>query len=356
MPKYIFYKLVWQIDPVQSILHYIEKGTSNIIKKPIKIGDNINIKFGSTHYCIGTELDKGIRVSCIKNHQLAEIRKVMNLFKSKYMTEYNYKTLDELESDQKFAKLFQDEKLKRKKEIEEKITSENKINPPHLQCYYCSQKDFFRCRIICMGNECNPSSPRAKKLCEPSNTGVYLTSIAGKLKVGVSLNTKRRWLEQGSDFATKIVELPGLEARRLEQEIGQNFDLKLQIRNTDKINEIKGNDDGGKEIEELVHRTEKNVDYILNIVDGEKFENPLIEDLRKHYGQLEFDTPLQEIDPKINKEFGGKIVSIKGSLIVVKNGIYYYALDTKKIISLVFEFMEREAKIKSQTSLSEWFN
>ena len=54
-------------------------------------------------------------------------------------------------------------------------------------------------------------------------------------------------------------------------------------------------------------------------------------------------------------EFGGIIVAVKGPLIIVQQGIYYFALDTKQLVGRTIEFLEREANMPGQTSLDEWF-
>jgi len=225
------------------------------------------------------------------------------------------------------------------------------------QCFLCSKNSFFQCRMRCQGIFCNPSSDKAKEICTPPNTYVYLTHVGGSLKVGVSTNLQRRWLEQGSDYSVAIAKGSGLEARRLEKLLSDELSLKMQVRGNTKLrNYIPPKfDDINNEF--LYKITEMN-----SIISEFQSNNPSISqlggklvDLTINYGELETNRPFEIIDVKPDNEFGGIIVSIKGSIVVTQKGRYYYAMDFNKLSGLTIEFLEREAVIKTQLALDDWF-
>ncbi|MEA2071762.1 MAG: DUF2797 domain-containing protein, partial [Asgard group archaeon] len=103
------------------------------------------------------------------------------------------------------------------------------------QCHECENRDFYNCRIFCRGDFCHPSSPEAKQYCWNKTAYVYLTAIAGKIKVGSSTNPRKRWIGQGSDIGIVIAQDVGLNPRALEQSIATRLKLPLAIRTSEKI-------------------------------------------------------------------------------------------------------------------------
>ncbi|MHA2170890.1 MAG: DUF2797 domain-containing protein, partial [Candidatus Kariarchaeaceae archaeon] len=242
--------------------------------------------------------------------------------------------------------------------INETQYQSNPVFGTNIQCSLCRTTDYFACRKMCLGKVCMPSSLRAKAKCDPPNTSVYLTHVGGEIKVGVSLQLMNRWLEQGSDYATEIVNLPGLEARKLEQEASKTFNLKLQVRNQTKLRNIDPVpfEEGFEELSRKLVAMQPLIDLELINTKGHKPNKNEIHNLTEFYGNLSYDRYIDVIDPHPDVEYGGIIESIKGSLIIVKQGKFYYAIDTKKFHSYIFEFLDRRAKIKKeQAALDEWF-
>lgn len=314
--NYIFVNLAWKTDPITSWLRFLHQGSSNYTDVQISMGDKFNIAFLSRRFCIGTDLAGPGWVSCIERQKIFH---QLNLVAGKY----------------------------------QEIEVENKYN----QCYLCRQQNYFSCRIICTGVKCEPSSERAFEICQPPDTVVYLTHIGGQIKVGVTLDITRRWLEQGSDQVTVIARTPGLEARRIEHQISEELSVKTQIRNTTKIRNLLNTktEEVKQDLQNKVRDSKRIVDKVLSTSPGVAFSDPKIVSLSKYYGDLEFDKRVTEIEPIPGTEFGGDVMAVKGSIIIVKNSMYYYALDTKKFTSTEFQLLDRTAVIEGQASLDEWF-
>lgn len=313
---YIFVKLVWNLNPIYPSLRIISTKNEQFSELPLVIGDEFNIKFGGRKLCIGTEMAEKGWITCVANQ---------NRLNKPYF------------------------KLG--------IQQERGVPNEYIQCLDCRQANYFACRQICIGNECNPSSQQAYDACQGPRTSVYLTHLGGQTKVGVSLSVQRRWLEQGSDYGVELVKMPGLASRKLEQQISKELDLKLQVRNTAKIRNFKplSLKYGGEELEskfnqclEIISKDFAETDKIIN--------DPLeITDLTPNYGKLEIDRPIQLVDFKPSLEFGGTIEAVKGSIIIVRNGLYLYGLDTKILTSRTFRILDHEASIGGQRSLEEWY-
>ena len=165
----------------------------------------------------------------------------------------------------------------------------------------------------------------------------------------------RRFLEQGSDYAVMIVRAPGLEARKIEHLAGSNYDLTLQIRNSFKLKNLKPEpkEMASEKLMKKFKSMEVMIDSNLKNTDGERLK-PEILDLTKYYGRLKFGN-IEEFQAMNDKEFGGEIVSIKGSLVIVKHKDRYFALDSKTMISKTFTWLDRPAKMQLKPVLNNWF-
>lgn len=316
---FIFVGQFWHRDPIYPILRLVPSRGVKHSEYPLTLGEQFNIKISPERYCIGTShFDKGW-ITCIENQN-----------------EYN------------------------RQNLVEGVQEAKKVGSSLNQCLLCQEDDFYRCRKICSGEICEPSSQAAFNKCQPPDTAVYLTHIAGELKVGVSLRKEGRWLDQGSDYSTVVAYAPGLEARRIEQRLGQKLDLKLHIKNSTKFRNFSPMpmEYVAEEIEDTVTKAQQIIDEVLKGCEGKRIKNPKIYDYTSYYGKIDFERPIQVVDIKdeADIEFGGSIVALKGSLLVVQQGIYYWGIDTKELISREFEFLNRDAKMEGQTSLDEWFN
>lgn len=313
---YIFVKLVWNQNPVHPMIRIVSTKNQQFSEMPIVVGDEFNIKIRQRKLCIGTEIAGLGWTTCIANQ-------------------------NRLNKPYKKAG----------------VQQERPVSAEYFQCSDCRSSSYFSCRQICFGKECNPSSQEAFDHCQGPRTSVYLTHLGGQLKVGVSLNVERRWLEQGSDYGIELIKLPGLEARRLEQQISKDLNLKLQVRNTAKIRDFQPMraDFAIGEIEDKLADIKNIINTNYHRVDKVIVETSQITDLTEYYGNMNPDRPIQLVEIKPTVEFGGIIDAVKGSIIVVRNGIYLFGIDTKALMGHTFDLLDRMASMTGQKSLDEWF-
>ena len=302
---------MWNTEPIEANILYFTKGQEEQSLHKIVPGEEINIAFLDQKLCIGVEEKTSKWISCITNNK-------------KDNPEFN---------------------------------RENRVDQKIKQCFRCRQHSFFNCRMTCTGDICMPNPLTAKAYCDPPQTKVYITSIADKLKIGVSLGSLRRFLEQGSDYAAIIAKTKGLEARRIETRGAKELELVLQVRNSYKIKNLKPlpKEEAIKRINEKVGNMSPITIEVLSSVEGEHYVPVEILDLGKYYGDLNFTQGITEIVPKAGKEFGGQIIAIKGSILVIEQSNNYFALDMKKMISQTFKFLDRKAKMRITSAIDDWF-
>ena len=67
------------------------------------------------------------------------------------------------------------------------------------------------------------------------------------------------------------------------------------------------------------------------------------------------ETKNQNIDINPTNSFGGKIIAIKGSILVTQLGKYYYSINLRSMINREFEFLQNPPQIETQSFLDQWF-
>lgn len=225
-----------------------------------------------------------------------------------------------------------------------------------MQCQSCSFNEFYLCRAICQGDFCQPSSDEAKEHCWKTTACVYLTHIAGKIKVGSSTNPIRRWLGQGSDAGICIAEGAGLAPRALEHQIGSKLSLPLAVRITQKMKFL-GKSLGKDKIYGELHATINEIYHSMKseiLLPREKLEE--ITYLDSHYGTI----PEISARPLVKKiaddtfELSGEIVGVKGTILVLKNGATYYTTNLSSLIGMYVEISEEKSDMKGQKSLFDF--
>ncbi len=225
-----------------------------------------------------------------------------------------------------------------------------------VQCQRCSLSEFYICKAICQGDFCHPSSEEAKELCWKTPANVYLTHIAGKIKVGSSTGTLRRWIRQGSDAGIRIAEGVGLAPRALEHQISTKFSLPLAIRTSQKMKFI------GKKIDK------DNITKQLNSLINEIYKTMKSEILipKKDLEPITFldkffsEIPSLNVQPLVLKldktglDLSGKIVGVKGSILVVKNVETYFALPLNPLVGIQAHLSQEYEEMKGQKSLFDF--
>ena len=233
---------------------------------------------------------------------------------------------------------------------------ENQYN----RCYSCEQQDFEKCFLFCdaskpFGN-CT-QNPAAYEYCKNHPCSVYIALIANDVKVGVSFNPLKRWINQGADVATEVIRAKnGFEARSLEKDISTDLQISQTIRKTTKAKKI--NFDLSKSIGDF----RVIVEDVKSYVGKSGYEAEISELLHKevtlssYYGNI----PSLESNPIQNEiektlQITGQIVGVKGKLLVTKVKNSFYVTNLTKIIGHLMTFSSTPLKIKGQQSLSEFF-
>ena len=225
-----------------------------------------------------------------------------------------------------------------------------------IQCQSCSFNEFFTCKVICQGDFCAPSSEEAKKYCWETKASVYLTHIAGKIKVGSSTSPFRRWLGQGSDAGVVIAEGVGLEPRAFEHRIGLKLAYPMAVRINQKLKQL----GQANNRESIIQEMKEAVNEIYNSIKSDillpidKLLPPTFMD------ELYGDIPLLKTRPLVKKinndsfQFAGKIVGVKGSILVVVNGQTYHAFDLHSLIGRNVVINEEKEEMGGQKSLFDF--
>jgi hypothetical protein len=177
------------------------------------------------------------------------------------------------------------------------------------QCRSCRDRDVFAKCLGCDGSGCDNLAYR--KTCKQRDYIVYLAAFGDLLKVGISSKHrfKKRFVEQGADFAAKISELKdGREARILEKAVSEHLDITDRVWGQQKMDLLLSDpNDSVKAIESAYNSLH------------EKFELSDIEiyDLRSYYGPALMEKP-KWVDIQNGSEVRGEISAVKGSLLFLK--------------------------------------
>jgi hypothetical protein len=225
-----------------------------------------------------------------------------------------------------------------------------------VQCQSCSLSEFYICKAMCQGDFCLPSSEEAKEHCWKTPASVYLTHITGKIKVGSSTSALRRWIGQGSDAGISIAEGIGLAPRALEHQISTKFSLPLAIRTSQKMKFI------GKKIDKdkITNQLQSIIDEIYKTMKSEilisKKDLKPITFLDKFFCEI----PSMNAQPLVLKldktglDLSGKIVGVKGSILVVKNVETYFALPLNPLVGIQAHLSQEYEEMKGQKSLFDF--
>lgn len=216
------------------------------------------------------------------------------------------------------------------------------VEGSNTQCPECLSDDFYSCRMTCQGSFCRPKSTNAKALCDLNVTTLYLTYVGGGFKVGVSLNPIKRWLEQGSYFGCSLWVGHGLTARFYEHTIGANLGLKLAVQRRTKIDLLGSPTPSLEEVTpeflSLVGRVKK-----LNLLEEKIGSNCQVTDLRSYYGGI----PSLPRKPILeNQSLVGKVVGVKGKLLVLQDKGTYYVTDLGKLVGKVVSRKSKLTQVK----------
>ena len=234
------------------------------------------------------------------------------------------------------------------------------VDLQYNRCYTCEQQDFEKCFLFCdaskpFGN-CT-QNPEAYEYCKNHPCSVYIALIANDVKVGVSFNPLKRWVNQGADSAVEVIRAKnGFEARFFEKSISTDLQISQTIRKTTKARKL--NFDLSKSLPDF----RKIVEEVKSYIDKNGFETEDSELLHKeqmltsYYGNI----PSLESNPILNEvektlQITGNIIGVKGKLLVTKANNSVYVTNLNKIIGHLMSFSDEPLKMKGQQSLSDFF-
>ena len=237
----------------------------------------------------------------------------------------------------------------------------NPTNVQYTRCYNCEQNDFEKCFLLCDATKPYGNcvqNPLAYEYCVSHSCSVYLALIANNVKIGVSFNPLKRWINQGADIAIEIFKAEnGLEARKIEKEISLKLGIPQTIRKTQKVRKL--NYDISRPLPEFRDLKDKVVEY-LEDTDYNLQDSPLLykeTDLSNYYGKI----PSLTVNPILNEigrtnQISGDLVGVKGKLVVTKVNSSYYVTNLSKIIGHLISFSDVPLKLKGQKSLSDFLS
>jgi hypothetical protein len=237
----------------------------------------------------------------------------------------------------------------------------NFVEKQYVRCYNCEQADFEKCFLFCdaskpFGN-CSPN-PAAYEYCETHSCSVYLALIANNIKVGVSFNPLKRWVNQGADMAVEVFRAKnGFEARELEKIVSTTLNIPQTIRKTQKARTL--NYDLTRSLP-MFREIKIQVIELLEKSKYEANESDLLlkeTDLSSFYGKI----PSLSVNPIFNDvektlQIVGEVIGIKGKLLVTAINNSYYVTNLNKIIGNILLFSSKPLKLKGQKSLSDFLN
>ncbi len=182
------------------------------------------------------------------------------------------------------------------------------------KCKACERKDAPLECARCNGSICLSSSKEMRDWCQSAPHALYLASFAGVAKVGISASTRveKRWIEQGADFACKALVFPnGRAARFAESKIAKELQLRLFLRNSEKIKLLQFNE--GECRESLEKQVQKaRLLFPQNTSDAE------IQEMSKLCPGYPEKSELEQVAKA--QSASGAVLGCKGKLLFLKQG------------------------------------
>lgn len=195
------------------------------------------------------------------------------------------------------------------------------------KCTSCMEKDdYFSC-ISCRG-EC--MNPKQRMSCMKNIYNIYLACFGEHVKVGISIGfrLRERLIEQGADFAAKIMTMKdGKVVRKHENMIRSIAGIEDRIHGNDKM----------KNIVIDPNTTLKKLTSVLDSVSKKiEIHEPEIYDFRSFYRLNELMQNPAAIDPTSGMHISGNVIGAKGNIIVLNNG-GYKAVNAHRLIGYHLE-------------------
>lgn len=218
------------------------------------------------------------------------------------------------------------------------------------RCTSCYQSELVHACLICDGTKCS-ADPQTRSHCENATAYVYLASFGlDRIKVGVAHKTRipRRWIDQGANTAKRIIVGNGMEVRRYEKTIHDNLSLLAGLRTDKKVDSLwkKPNAD------ELRALSKAEEEIRMRFPDFPFYSEPP-RDLSRIYNLPPLDRRPIGLEVRRNLHISGRILGVKGSLLLMNIGNLPYFLNLKHLIGRRIEF-KGNSKMIMQSALDSF--
>ena len=219
------------------------------------------------------------------------------------------------------------------------------------RCSSCYQADLIKPCLMCDGTECL-AEPSIQKSCQKATGYVYLASFGlNRVKVGVAHDTRipQRWIEQGANYAKRIVVGNGMEVRRFEKVIHNSLSVLSGLKTTEKVDTLWKR----QNMEAEVHVLTKVEEEVKRQFPDFLYYHDSLYDLSSFYNLPPLDRRPLELKAKKNLQISGRILGVKGSLLLLNIGDLPYFLNLKHLLGRKIELKKANTMIM-QTALDRF--
>ncbi len=219
------------------------------------------------------------------------------------------------------------------------------------KCPSCYRADLVHACLICDGTECS-AEPSIQRSCHRATAYVYMASFGlDRVKVGVAHETRipQRWIEQGANLAKRIIVGNGMEVRKFENAIHNALNVLPGLRTEGKIDTLWKKQSTEAEAYALAEVEEA----IKKRFPEFPFHPESPHDMSTVYGLPLLDRRPIETKVKKNLPISGKILGVKGSLLLLSMGNVPHFLNLKHLIGRKIELNDTDA-YAMQTALDRF--
>ena len=198
-------------------------------------------------------------------------------------------------------------------------------------CFDCQKRTGFSVCLRCSGYNCETGNEKAKEFCRRPHL-VYLVCFGRDVyKVGtaVEVRSRQRLLEQGASYSCFWAKADGVMARRLESYINKKG-IKAQLNWEQKM----GLFIQSQPPEEIFANLKNKLNDLLDNLPDE-FSPYLIGPVMKNLYPVGLPNVLYQIS-KLN-EINGEIIAIVGTIILIKKGFFYAAINLKPLFGWLID-------------------
>jgi hypothetical protein len=172
-----------------------------------------------------------------------------------------------------------------------------------------------------------------------------------KVKVGVAHESRipLRWIEQGANLAKRVIVGNGMEVRRFEKAIHDSLNVFSGLKTEKKVDTLWQTQSTEEEIDAI----SKGEEEILDRFPEFPFFQEPIHNLLTIYGLPILDRRPLELKVKRNLQISGKILGVKGSLMLLDIGDLPHFLNLNHMLGRKVELKKGDTFIV-QTSLDRY--